>query len=457
MKNFCVYDSRGDGYSRLRKILLTMKLSVFLFLLGILSVQANEMFSQTSLNIQLEKASLEEVLEEIQEQTDYGFIYDYEYVKEYDAIDVDFNNASMDAVLYELLKETNLDYRLEEKMIVLFPREIVRSKSSEKKMVTEQEEKKVQGKVTDDQGIPLPGVSVVIKGTNVGVATNIDGEYTLKFEEENVILVFSFVGMNTKEVTYLGQQTLNVVLVSDATQMNEVVVTGFQEISRERTAGSFSVIKSEDLALQHMPSSLDLLEGKIGGLTIYDGAITIRGTSSFNSAQPLVVVDGFPMEQGAAKVLKNINTNDIKSLTVLKDAASTSIYGARAANGVIVITTKSANKKGLEVDFSANVIFDQIPDYKYQKLASASDVVDYEFGYIQTKMDYYNITDFNDYFNRYCQWNRSPSGILLALKDKADGKLTINSKEQFRIQLLLQGTEGSFEQVPVTIDSEQVE
>ena len=121
MKKNCVTGSRERVFTPLRKILLTMKLSVFLFLLGIISAQANELFSQTSLSMEMKSASVEEVLEEIKLQCDYDFIYDYEYIKELEDVDIDFNNASLDEVLYELLKNTKLDYRVEEKMIVLFP------------------------------------------------------------------------------------------------------------------------------------------------------------------------------------------------------------------------------------------------------------------------------------------------------------------------------------------------
>jgi TonB-linked SusC/RagA family outer membrane protein len=365
-----------------------MKLSVFLFLLGILSVQANEMFSQTSLNLQLEKASLEEVLEEIQEQTEYGFIYDYEYVKEYDAIDVDFNNASMDAVLYELLKETNLDYRLEEKMIVLFPREIVRPKTSEAKSATEQQEKKtIKGKVTDDQGIPLPGVSVVIKGTNIGVATDAEGNYTIDIENHNAVFIFSFVGMISKEISYNNRSVINVSLNEDTANLGEVVVTGYQMVKEERMTGTVEVITAKDLVDTPFSSVDNLISGKLAGVSSFmssgqagsNADIRIRGVNTLSgSTQPLWIVDGLPMQGEIPSLTGNTNSlqtdilnngigniapSDIKSITIIKDAAAAAIYGARAANGVIVITTKKGSAGKLHVNYNGSFSLSMAPSF----------------------------------------------------------------------------------------------
>ncbi|MCY1636154.1 MULTISPECIES: SusC/RagA family TonB-linked outer membrane protein [Marinifilum] len=352
MKKNCVTGSRERAFTPLRKILLTMKLSVFLFLLGIISVQANELFSQTSLSIQMNSASLEQVLEEIKQQCDYDFIYDYEYVKELEDVTVDFNKASLDEVLFEVLKNTNLDYRVEDKMIVLFPREVVKPKVEEKVDTSVQQEKKeLKGKVTDDQGIPLPGVSVVIKGTNIGVATNIDGEYSLEIGGDKEVLVFTFVGMEPQEIKYEGQSQINVVLKEDAATLNEVVVTGYQTISRERVTGAYDKISEDDISKRVTTDLSEVFSGASTGVERKsDGKLIIRGVSTFSEeTSPLVVVDGFPIDGD----FSTINPNDVASIDVLKDASATSIYGARAANGVIVVTTKApkkSNKLNVEVN-----------------------------------------------------------------------------------------------------------
>ncbi|MDE5421960.1 SusC/RagA family TonB-linked outer membrane protein [Ancylomarina sp. DW003] len=378
MKNFCVYASRGIGDTRLRKILLTMKLSVFLFLLGILNVHANEIFSQTSINIQLEKASLEEILEEIQEQTEYGFIYDYEYVKEIERVNVDFNDASMDAVLYELLKSTNLDYRLEDKLIVLFPREIVKPSVNEKtETIIQQEKKLLKGTITDTDGNTLPGVSVVIKGTTIGVSTDIKGEYSIEIEGRNTILIFSFVGMLPQEIAYSGQEIINITLQEDTATLNEVVVTGYQTISKERATGAFEKVGVKVLDEKASFTVLDKLEGQTSGV-LFDksGNMTIRGTSTMHANNtPLVVVDGFPIEGQ----VETLNPDDIESITVLKDAAAASIWGARAANGVVVIVSKKNAKQGKpRVEFATSLSITGEPDLDDQPVASTSSFLELE-------------------------------------------------------------------------------
>lgn len=352
MKKNCVNGSGERSFTPLRKILLTMKLSVFLFLLGIISVQANELFSQTSLSMQMKSASVEEVLEEISQQCDYDFIYDYEYVKDLEDVDIDFNSASLDEVLYKVLKNTNLDYRVEDKMIVLFPREVVKPVIKENVDTSVQQQKNtIKGKVTDKDGVPLPGVSVVIKGTSTGVATDIDGNYSIEFSQENVILVFSFVGMLSQEVTYKGQDIQNVILATDSEQMEEVVVlgTGLTKISKERATGSYSVMLGSDFESSPNEEIGSSLEGNVAGLQqnfnpeTGKSEISIRGISTIGSnTAPLIVVDGFPVEGD----FSTINPNDIANMTVLKDAAAASIWGARAGNGVIVITTKKGKENG---------------------------------------------------------------------------------------------------------------
>lgn len=251
-----------------------------------------------------------------------------------------------------------------------------------------QQDIKIKGIVKDVDGNTLPGVAVVEKGTTSGTVTNVEGEFVLHVSSKAAVVQFSFVAMVTQEHTVGETTTFDITMLDDAQAIDEVVVTGFQEISKERTAGSFSIVRQEDLALQHMPSGQDLLEGKVAGLNMYNGKMIIRGPSSFSGTSPLVVLDGFPMEESVNTILGRINPNDIKTFTVLKDASAASIYGSRASNGVIVITTKGAAKKGLEVDFSANFILDKIPDLEYMNYASASDVIDYELEFIQEYANY---------------------------------------------------------------------
>ncbi|WP_421919903.1 SusC/RagA family TonB-linked outer membrane protein [Marinifilum sp.] len=400
MKKNCVTGSKEYAFTPLRKILLSMKLSVFLFLLGIINVQANDLFSQTSLSIEMKSASVEEVLEEIKHQCDYDFIYDYEYVKELEDVDINFDAASLDEVLYEVLKNTNLDYRVEDKMIVLFPREVLKQKAKiQTEQAGEQQEKKtIKGKVTDKDGVPLPGVSIVIKGSTIGVATDIDGNYSLELENENAVLVFSFVGMLPQEIAYKGQIAQNVSLLADTETMDEVVVTGYQTISSERATGAFENVKVDALLEQKTTANaLDILEGEVPGL-LYENMgngtparISLRGLNNFNLGDsdvddhaPLVVVDGFPINgisgEGdyggdfVTNTIEKINPADIENISVLKDAAAASIWGAQAANGVIVITTKKGKKTDKpQISFNSSFSFREKPNYSDAYLGSIDD------------------------------------------------------------------------------------
>ncbi|WP_321515756.1 TonB-dependent receptor [Marinifilum fragile] len=358
MKKNCVTGSGERVFTPLRKILLTMKLSVFLFLLGIISVQANELFSQTSLSMQMKSASVEKVLEEIKQQCDYDFIYDYEYVKELEDVTIECKGASLDEVLYELLKNTSLDYRVEDKMIVLYPREVVKQKVDEKVDTSVQQEKKtIKGKVTDEQGVPLPGVSVVIKGTNVGVATDIDGNYSIQFDNEKAVLVFSFVGMTTQEIAYSGQFEINVVLNYDSEGLDEVIIVGYGTQTKEKLVGSVVTVGSDQLEKQTALRVSESLNGLLPGITTFKEAggpgrgseIFIRGISTTGDNSPLIVVDGIP-----DRSIDNLDPNEIESISVLKDAASAAVYGARAANGVVLVTTKQGQKGKTKFSFKTN-------------------------------------------------------------------------------------------------------
>jgi TonB-dependent Receptor Plug Domain. len=235
------------------------------------------------------------------------------------------------------LEGTDLEYYIENNVVV------IRKKDPVYEQPVEQEKKEIKGTVTDDQGVPLPGVSVVIKGTSVGVATDIDGNYVLEIDSNNAVLVFSFVGMLPQEIAYKGQSVQNVSLGADTEQMAEVVVTGYQSISRERASGAFEKVDSEVLDQKSTLNVVDKLEGQAAGVLFdSDGNITIRGISTMKgNSKPLYVVDGFPIEGD----LETLNPNDVESMTVLKDAAAASIWGARAANGVIVIVSKKMRRK----------------------------------------------------------------------------------------------------------------
>ena len=226
----------------------------------------------------------------------------------------------------------------------------------------------VSGTVTDEANIPLPGVNVIIKGTTIGASTDFDGNYTLKANNGDVI-VYSFLGFTTQEITYTGQQSINVILVQDAAQLDEVVVIGYGQTTVRDATGSLDRIDSDEFNRGAIVSPENLLAGKSAGVRITSSSgspgsgaeIRIRngGSLSANNS-PLIVVDGIPLSGGS---LNAINPNEIESYTVLKDASATAIYGSRATAGVVIITTKKGKSKApLSVEYNAQYSLGTLSD-----------------------------------------------------------------------------------------------
>lgn len=217
------------------------------------------------------------------------------------------------------------------------------------------EARTLSGVVTDEFGEPLPGVTIGVEGTNIYTVTSIDGKYVLNLPEKACTIKFSYVGMEPQDIKIAkgnNNITGNVELKSHS-ELQEVVVTGYQNIAKTKMTGAETTVGAKELDNRYTTNLTDNLEGRISGLSTYNGKISIRGTSSlYASTNPLLVVDGLPVEGS----IDDLNMNDIASVTVLKDAAATAIYGARASNGIIVVTTKNATGKGrIDVDFSTDI------------------------------------------------------------------------------------------------------
>lgn len=248
---------------------------------------------------------------------------------------------------------------------------------------------KVTGKVVDEQGEPLPGASIRVKGTTLGAAADIDGAFTLTVaSKQKVTLVVSFIGMVTQEVTATPGTPLTIMMEEEGGTLDELIVSGFQTISRERATGSATIVNNEKLQKVLSVNLSSKLEGLTPGLVIYNNDMSIRGTSSFAvDTTPLLVIDGQP---ATGISLNDVNPEIIENVTVLKDAAATSLYGVRAANGVIVITTKQGRSDKLSVNLSAGFYLHPMPSLSYQHYASTSDIIDMEREYLTTDPDYMN-------------------------------------------------------------------
>ena len=330
------------------KFFKRMKIVVLFLLIGVTQTFALDSYAQTKrISLNLKNATINRILDEIEDQSEFYFMFDGTIIDVYQRKSINCENQSITTILDQLLKDTHIVYEISDRQIVLF-----REQDSE---VGQQ--KTISGKVTDSGGSPLPGVTVVIKGTTHGTVTNADGEYSLANVSEDATLVFSFVGMHTQEVVVGDQTTINIEMEVDAIGIEEVVAIGYGTVSRQEFTGSVGSVKIEDspIALSPAQNILQSLKGNVAGLNIGalnveggDPSILVRGQNSMNGSNaPLIVLDGV-IFMGQ---LSDINPNDIESVDILKDAVSAAAYGSRSANGVVMIKTKKG-RSGKPLIFS---------------------------------------------------------------------------------------------------------
>ncbi|MBN8836338.1 MAG: SusC/RagA family TonB-linked outer membrane protein [Sphingobacteriia bacterium] len=365
-----------------------MKLTCILLLTACLQVTAKS-YSQ-HVTLRANNAPLEQVFKEIKKQTGYVFFYDAQILAVTKPVSIDVRNADIDFTLKEILKGQALDYSIENKTIT-----ILRKLPEEKKNITAignvamPATIDVHGVVKDETGKPAAGVAVKVKGTNKGTITNDNGEFTLTGVDENATLVFSAVNLQTFELKVSGKTEFAVSLKTKTKELGEVAVqvnTGYQQISKERFVGSYSQLDSADFHRRAGMSIIDRLDGTVPGVLFNNKKdvnfpIQIRGISTLGnygiSTSPLIVVDNFPMPETFS--LSNINANDVESVTVLKDAAAASIWGSRAGNGVIVITTKKGKyNQQFHLTVSSNTTITEKSDLFYYPTITPSDFIDIE-------------------------------------------------------------------------------
>ena len=321
------------------KIWLTMRLIVLLFFVSLVHVSASVYSQKTKLNIKVENATLQQVFDLIQDQSEFDFFYKNEQIPTNAKVSLSAENESIESILNNILKDTGLKYGLVDKDIVIIP---VESASGQ------QQKKTVSGKVTDPSGATLPGVSVFVKGSTNGSITDINGNYSLTNIAENAILKFSFVGMKSQDVLTGKNTIINVVLIEEAIGLEEVVAVGYGAMKKRDVTGATISIKGKELTALPIQRVDQALQGQAAGVNVLspsgapggDAIIRIRGINSVtggNSA--LIVIDGF---QGGS--LSSLNPNDVESIEVLKDASATAIYGSQGANGVVLVTTKKGKK-----------------------------------------------------------------------------------------------------------------
>ena len=338
-------------------------------------------------NLDMKNASLSEVFDEIKRQTKLSFMFSNDDVKHVQRKDYVIKNATLDAALKQCLEGTGLEYELTSNQVVIIRKAAVKAEKIER--VT------LSGVVKDQKGETLPGVTVMIKGTTLGGTTDIDEKYALTVPlSKDMVLVFSFVGMETQEVAYKGQSKIDVTLAPSVTEMQEVVVTGIFTRKAESYTGAARTVKAEDLAkvgnmnvlqaLKNIDPSFQVIESnQFGSDPNRVPEIQMRGASSFtdmkdkyqtNPNQPLFIVDGF--EQTIEKVM-DMDMNRVESITTLKDATAKALYGSKGANGVVVIETKRPVIGQMTVSYTGSLDI-QAPDLSSYNLCDAWEKLEVE-------------------------------------------------------------------------------
>lgn len=357
-------------------ILFYMRLITCLIFVSMLFIAAHTRAQK--INLDLNKVNLKKALLQVTKQTGYTFVYDSKSLKLNEMVSLRAEDMDVEDALQVLLANQHVDYQVKGNSIVLTPRKILTpplKKTVERPLAVQQA---VRGRVTSPDGTPLVGASVSVEGTSMGVMTDSDGEFTLEGATAKDILQISYLGFISQSIT--GRTNVGtIVLQPQDNVLEEATVrvhTGYQSLPKERMTGSFSHISGEQLESKLATGLRNALEGQAAGVVIdKTGNIEIRGLSTFNAqTSPLIVVDGYPVETS----IDEINPHNIASITVLKDGVAASIYGSRAANGVIVITTKFGQSGKPRINYSGFVNIIPRPKLKYLNRASASDYIDAE-------------------------------------------------------------------------------
>ena len=405
-----------------RKILCAL-----ILLLAVGSMQHAAATAQQSqkkkISLNLTGVTLKQALEAIQKESGYGFLYSNKSINDKQVVTVKASNAPIAEILTQVFANTSIEYRIDDNQIILSNKKSEKPKdnaavqeptaSSTAATKAEGNSRSIKGKVVDENGIGIPGATIRIKGTTIGTATDIDGNFSIQRPNSNSIILATFIGYQEESAQYKdGLSHLQFRLIPDSKRIEEVVVTGYQTISKERATGSFAVISPSDMKGKMQTNILERMEGMVAGVSSYKGGDpVIRGIATINtSSKPLYVVDGIPFEGDIAA----INPTDIVNISILKDATAASIYGARSTNGVIVITTNSGSTNKVNVSYSSTVKLSPMADRDHYNLMSSAEFVDYQV----------------DIFNRAVQLSDNPKNkysvnpVYQLLFDHRDGRIS---------------------------------
>jgi len=362
-----------------KKVLLIMKLTTLLIVLSLSQIYATVFSQNNRFDLKLENVTLKQLFNNVEQETSYKFVYrDADIANT--VVSVNVRGTGIDEFMTQVLASTGITYRkLDNNLIVILPQ------GMQNRIVT--------GNVTDADGVSLPGVSIQVKGTLVGAITDLNGNFEITLPADAEVLVFSFMGMKTQEVAIDGRTIFNIVMEEEMVGLDEVIVVGYGSMKKSDLTGSISSVGRENIVGQAVYSIDNVLQGQSAGVQITAGgfrpgqtsSILIRGQRSLaGSNAPLIIIDGVPVESG----LMDINPSDVESVEILKDASSSAIYGSRAANGVILITTRRGMVGKPVVEYNGYAG----PQYTFKRL----DLMDTPT-YAQFRRDAYTLE--NQYIN----------------------------------------------------------
>ena len=361
-----------------KKFMLIMKLCTLLLIISLATASAKISYSQNAkFTLNLENVTVKELFNKIEGNSEFIFVYYDNIIDLNKQVSVKAENRTVEEILEEVFKSTDNTFKVFDRQIVIAKKE--NSNLDLEALLTQQAQRKeLKGKVTDEKGSPLPGVSVVVKGTTVGVTTDIDGNFKLSVPNDSKTVVFSFVGMTTQEHPITSKTTFTIILSEQTTGLQEVVAIGYGSRAKKDVTTAISTISKDAIDKSVGMSSELAMQGRMTGVQVQSGGgnpmsrptIRIRGVNTWGVSSPLYVIDGVAITEfgagiegqedlraadvrGPLNIMTMIDPNDIESISVLKDASAAAIYGVRAANGVILITTKKGKGDKPNVEFSS--------------------------------------------------------------------------------------------------------
>lgn len=380
MKKLCLKAIAFDK-QLLQKLIIMSKLCLLFFVCSVFTLHAGNTYSQqVKLNLDMKNASLNDVISAIKNQTEFEFAYDSSLeTLVLKKVAISAKNEKIERVMASILEGTDINFRVFDKIILLSKNAVKTTNGLESSIYVQQQT--IVGKITDaSTQEPMPGVNIVIEGTTLGTVSDVDGKYSIDIPAQDAVLIFSFVGYNSERIQISGQTTLDIALIPDIKNLNEIVVVGYGTQKRINLTGAISTVDERTLESRPITNVTQGLQGMVPGLNITQSgelagslenrpSINVRGVATIgrgSSGNPLILIDGMEGD------INTVNSNDIESISVLKDAAASSIYGSRAPFGVILVTTKKGKSGKMQISYSNNfrisspvLLPDQMDSYSF--------------------------------------------------------------------------------------------